>query len=73
MAPRRLVVLLCAALAIAARAEPDPAVLGQAQGYPLGTVETLFQQQHRVGAWSALDQVPGVQVRRVPAAAQPQA
>jgi len=65
-------VLLCAALlATPARAEPDAALLGEAQGYPLGTVATLQQQRFRVGSWSALDQVPDVRVRRVAPSAIP--
>ncbi|HEX2546647.1 MAG TPA: serine hydrolase [Ramlibacter sp.] len=72
MRSRLAAALVCAALAGAAHAEPDAALLGEAQGYPLGTAATLFQPTHRVGAWSALDQVPGVRVRRVAAPAQAQ-
>src|SRR6187431_3305148 len=71
---RAAALLLCAiVLAGAARAEPDADLLGQAQGYPLGNAATFFQPGYRVGSWSALDRVPGVLVRRVPApaAAQP--
>lgn len=65
--------LLCAlALAASARAEPDAEALGQALGYPLGTAATFLQPAYRVGSWSALDRVPGVLVRRVPAAPQAQ-
>lgn len=65
---RAAALLLCAAaLASAARAEPDEDVLGKAAGYPRGNFVSLFAEAHRVGAWSALDQVPGVQVRAVPA------
>ena len=61
-----------ALLAGVAAAEPDAETLGRLQGYPLGNASTYFQPAHRVGTWSALDQVPGVLVRRVPAAAQVQ-
>jgi CubicO group peptidase (beta-lactamase class C family) len=60
-----LLVLACGGAA----AEPDAALLGQAQGYPAGDARTCFQPLHRVGCWSALDQVPGMRVRRVAAAA----
>lgn len=70
---RAAALLLCAAaLAGAARAEPDAELLGQPLGYPLGTAATFFQPPYRVGSWSALDRVPGIRVRRVPAAAQVQ-
>ena len=65
--------LLCAlAFAGAACAEPDAQQLGQEQGYPPGTVNDFYQPAHRVGAWSALDRVPGILVRRVPAAPEVQ-
>lgn len=67
---RAALLLAAVVLAGSARAEPDEDVLGRGLGYPLGTTATLFQQAHRVGAWSALDRVPGVLVRRVPAASQ---
>lgn len=66
-----LVLLGAAFLAGGAGAEPDEDALGRGLGYPQGTSATLFQQAHRVGAWSALDRVPGVLVRRVPASTQP--
>lgn len=72
MRQRIVAALLCAGLVASAYAEPDAAVLGQAQGYPVGTAATFFQQAYRVGSWSALDRVAGVQVRRVPAPAQAQ-
>ncbi len=46
-----------------ALAEPDEAVLGRAQGYPLGTASNWFLNPYRVGSWSALDRVPGVRTR----------
>lgn len=68
---RAAALLLCAAaLATGAAAEPDEDLLGRRQGYPRGTYSTLFDQGNRIGAWSSLDQVPGVLVRRVPAPAQ---
>lgn len=69
---RAAALLLCAAvLAGGARAEPDEHVLGMLEGYPRGMAATLFAESHRVGAWSALDAVPGVLVRHVRAPAQP--
>ena len=63
--------LLCALLAAGmARGEPDAALLGEAQGYPVGTAAGWYQNPYRVGSWSALDQVPGMRVRRVAASAQ---
>ena len=55
--------LLLAALAV--RAEPDEALLGKAQGYPVGNAATWGNNPYRVGSWSALDRVPGVHVARV--------
>ena len=54
-----------------ASAEPDEDLLGKPQGYPLGTSTTWYQNPNRVGAWSALDRVPGVRVSRVAASAEP--
>jgi len=65
-----------------ARAEPDEEALGKARNYPLGTAATWYGNPFRVGSWSALDQVPGIQTRLVarapeasplPRAAQPPA
>ncbi|WP_395058795.1 serine hydrolase domain-containing protein [Polaromonas sp.] len=73
---------LLALLSAPARAEPDEERLGKAQNYPLGTAATWYNNPNRVGAWSALDKVPGVRTRAVarapqasalPAAAQPPA
>ncbi|MCG2594522.1 beta-lactamase family protein [Ramlibacter sp. XY19] len=55
-----------------AHAEPDAAQLGQARGYPLGGATTWAQVPYRVGSFSALDQVPGIVVRRVDASTAPQ-
>ncbi len=55
----------------AARAEPDEEALGRARNYPLGTAASWYGNPFRVGSWSALDQVPGIQTRlvaRAPAA-----
>ena len=49
--PALLAVLALACAA--AHGEPDAALLGEAQGYPLGTPTTLMQQRYRVGSWSA--------------------
>ncbi len=46
-------------------AEPDEERLGKAQAYPLGNAATWYGNPYRVGSWSALDQVPGVQTRPV--------
>jgi CubicO group peptidase (beta-lactamase class C family) len=62
--------LLAALSGPAAWAEPDEALLGQASHYPLGTVRTWYDNPFRVGSWSALDKVPGIQTRRVPHADQ---
>ncbi len=65
---KRLHAALLAALvlvALAARAEPDEALLGKAQGYPVGKGTTWGSNPYRVGSWSALDRVPGVQVNKV--------
>ena len=64
----------------AAYAEPDEDLLGKAQNYPLGTAATWYNNPYRVGAWSAMDRVPGIRTRVVarspdakplPLAAQP--
>ena len=74
--------LTLAAASLTARAEPDEERLGKAQNYPLGTAATWYNNPYRVGAWSALDKVPGVRTRAVargpqagalPHAAQPPA
>ena len=39
-------------------AEPDEALLGKQAGYPIGN--RWFSKENRVGAWSAMDKVPGV-------------
>ncbi len=49
----------------AAHAEPDEDLLGKSQNYPVGNASTWYSNPHRVGAWSALDTVPGITTRRV--------
>lgn len=66
-----LLLALLAVLSAPARAEPDEERLGKAQDYPLGTAATWYNNPYRVGAWSALDKVPGVRTR--PVARAPQA
>ncbi len=63
-------VALCLLSTPAARAEPDEELLGKAQGYPLGNASTWYFNPNRVGAWSALDRVPGIQTRAVPRGAE---
>lgn len=57
----------------AARAEPDEAALNKAGNYPVGSLSSWYGAAYRVGSWSALDKVPGVQTRVVarPAAFSP--
>ncbi|HVZ42566.1 MAG TPA: serine hydrolase [Ramlibacter sp.] len=58
--------LLCACAF--AHAEPDELALGRARGYPAAeSAAGMAAPQYRVGSWSALDTVPGVQVHRVAA------
>jgi CubicO group peptidase (beta-lactamase class C family) len=68
---RALLLLALGCLCVAAQAEPDAAALGQAQGYPVGQRDTWYTKPYRVGSWSALDQVPGIRVRRVAPSATP--
>ncbi|MBC7598887.1 MAG: beta-lactamase family protein [Polaromonas sp.] len=58
---------------IAAHAEPDEAALNKAGNYPIGSLGSWYGEAYRVGSWSALDKVPGVQTRVVarPAVASP--
>ena len=58
-----LAALLC--LGAAAHAEPDEDLLGKLQNYPLGTAATWYNNPNRVGAWSALNKVPGIRTRVV--------
>ncbi len=70
MKPGVFCLALLAVLSAPARAEPDEERLGKAQGYPLGNAATWYNNPNRVGAWSALDKVPGVRTRTVARAAQ---
>ncbi|MCZ8285776.1 MAG: serine hydrolase, partial [Bacteroidia bacterium] len=68
--------VLAAAVLLAApalHAEPDEALLGKARNYPVGTANTWYGNPYRVGSWSAMDTVHGVETRVVarPAEASP--
>ena len=52
-----------------ALAEPDEDLLGKAQNYPLGNASSWYSNPYRVGSWSALDKVGGIQTRVVARAA----
>jgi hypothetical protein len=70
----RIALVLATSLAGAAlHAEPDEAALNKANGYPIGSLSTWYTEPYRVGSWSALDKVPGLQTRTVarPAEASP--
>ncbi len=54
-------------------AEPDADALGRAMNYPVGDGSQGRNEAFRVGAWSALDQVPGVLTQKVARPAQAQA
>lgn len=67
---RRLTLMFAvAALCQAAWAEPDEDRLGKSQNYPVGNASTWYGNPNRVGAWSAMHTVPGIQTRRVSRAA----
>ena len=57
--------LLIALACLPAWGEPDEAALGKAAGYPVGNAYTWYSNPYRVGSWSALDKVQGVQTRIV--------
>lgn len=57
-----LLIALCAA---GVGAEPDEAVLGGGEGYPVGDARTWFRNPYRVGSWSAMDKVQGLRHRGV--------
>lgn len=68
-----LAAVLAAAVLLAApalHAEPDEELLGKTRNYPVGNVNTWYGNPYRVGAWSAMDTVPGVQTRVVARADQ---
>ena len=54
-----------AAVCHAAWAEPDEERLGKSQNYPVGNASTWYNVPNRVGAWSAMHTVPGIQTRLV--------
>lgn len=60
------VAVACLFAVSAVRAEPDEQHLGKDKGYPLGDARSWYFNPNRVGAWSALDRVPGLQTRSVP-------
>lgn len=62
-----LSLLLCAT---SLHAEPDEAVLNKANHYPVGTLNTWYGEAYRVGSWSAMDKISGVQTRVVARASQ---
>ena len=68
---------LVAAACISAGAEPDEDLLGKSQGYPIGiasgNASNWYSSPYRVGSWSALDKVRGLQTRVVARSATPTA
>lgn len=58
---------------LAAHAEPDEDLLGKLRNYLTGSASSGYNNPYRVGAWSALDKVPGIQTRLVARAAQARA
>ena len=61
----RTLLLALATTALPCLAEPDEEQLGRAQNYPTGNASTWYSNPNRVGAWSALHTVPGIQTRLV--------
>lgn len=58
-----LMTLLCAWQP--AVAEPDEERLGKSQNFPTGNASTWYNNPYRVGSWSAMHMIPGIQTRRV--------
>ena len=58
------------AAGLPAFAEPDEALLGKSLNYPVGNANTWYGTTNRVGAWSAMHTVPGIQTRLVSKAAE---
>ena len=56
-------VLLWGQVAIA---EPDALRLGEFNGYPVGSAASWYNNPFRVGSWSAMDRVRGLDTRPVP-------
>ena len=67
--PFNAVLIALVTLCTHAWAEPDEALLGKSQNYPTGIASTWYNNPNRVGAWSALHTVPGIQTRLVDRAA----
>lgn len=65
---KALVIAMMAA-GLPAFAEPDEERLGKSQNYPVGNASTWYGNPNRVGAWSAMHTVPGIQTRVVSKAA----
>lgn len=66
--------LLAAAICFGAAAEPDEDLLGKAIGYPIGSASgNWYSNPYRVGSWSALDKVRGLQTRLAARPATPTA
>ncbi|TAG24588.1 MAG: class C beta-lactamase-related serine hydrolase [Burkholderiales bacterium] len=61
----RFLLICIAAQTSNALAEPDEELLGKSLGYPVGTASNWFLNPYRVGSWSALHTVPGLQLRSV--------
>lgn len=61
----RALLALCVCVTSMAWASPDEEALGKSGNYPIGTARTWYNNPYRVGSWSALDKVPGVQTRQV--------
>ena len=67
-----VLIVALSSLATLVRAEPDEGVLGKAQGYPVGTNISNWQETpYRVGSLSALDKVPGLLTSPVPHSTTP--
>ena len=63
-APKGLLAL-CVCVSSWVWAAPDEEALGKSGNYPVGTARNWYSNPYRVGSWSALDKVPGVQTRNV--------
>jgi len=67
--PIKTLLFALAVNGLPAAAEPDADRLGKSQNYPTGNASTWYNNPNRVGAWSALHTVPGIQTRPVSKAA----
>ncbi len=65
----KTLLIMVAAISLPALAEPDEALLGKSLNYPVGNANTWYGTTNRVGAWSAMHTVPGIQTRLVSKAA----